>query len=50
MDFLYLLEGLRTPWLDGIVSALTHLGGEMMFLIWARWCSGAWISGRATIC
>ncbi|MBQ7230500.1 MAG: phosphatase PAP2 family protein [Oscillospiraceae bacterium] len=41
MDFLYLLEGLRTPWLDSIVSALTHLGGEMMFLIAALvvlWC------------
>ena len=41
MDFLYLLEGIRTPWLDGIFSALTHLGGEMVFLIAALvvlWC------------
>lgn len=42
MDFLYLLEGLRTPWLDAIVSALTHLGGETVFLIAALavfWCA-----------
>ena len=41
MEFLYLLEGLRTPWLDAIVSALTHLGGETVFLIAAMavfWC------------
>lgn len=42
MDFLYLLEELRTPWLDAIVSALTHLGGETVFLIAALavfWCA-----------
>ena len=42
MDFLYFLEDLRTPVLDGIVSALTHLGGEMVFLIAALtvfWCA-----------
>ena len=41
MEFLYLLEELRTPWLDAIVSALTHLGGETVFLIAAMavfWC------------
>ena len=41
MDFLYLLESLRTPWLDAVVSALTHLGGETVFLIAALavfWC------------
>ena len=41
MDFLYLLEDLRAPWLDAIVGALTHLGGEMVFLIAALvvfWC------------
>ena len=41
MDFLYFLEGLRTPWLDAIVAALTHLGGELVFLIAALvifWC------------
>ena len=42
MDFLYLLESLRTPWLDTIVSALTHLGGETVFLVAALavfWCA-----------
>ena len=41
MDFLYFLEGLRTPWLDGIVSVLTELGGETVFLVAALvtlWC------------
>ena len=33
MDFLYFLEELRTPWLDAVVAALTHLGGELVFLI-----------------
>ena len=42
MDFLYLLEGLRTPWLDSIVALLTHLGGELVFLVAALtvfWCA-----------
>lgn len=41
MEFLYLLEELRSPFLDAIVSALTHLGGETVFLIAALavfWC------------
>ena len=41
MEFLYVLEELRSPWLDAIVSALTHLGGETVFLIAALtvfWC------------
>lgn len=41
MDFLYVLEELRTPWLDAVVSALTHLGGETVFLVAALtvfWC------------
>ena len=41
MDFLYFLEGLRTPLLDSVVSALTHLGGETVFLVAALvvfWC------------
>ena len=41
MDFLYFLEGLRTPWLDAVVSSLTHLGGETVFLVAALvvfWC------------
>ena len=28
MDFLYFLQGLRTPWLDAVMSALTNLGEE----------------------
>lgn len=42
MDILYLLEDLRTPLLDSIVAALTHLGGETVFLIAALavfWCA-----------
>ena len=41
MDFLYFLQELRTPWLDTVVSALTHLGGELVFLVAALtifWC------------
>jgi len=41
MDFLYFLEGLRMPWLDAIVSVLTELGGETVFLVAALavfWC------------
>ena len=41
MDFLYVLEELRTPWMDAIVAALTHLGGETVFLVAALtvfWC------------
>ena len=41
MEFLYLLEELRTPFLDAVVSLLTHLGGETVFLIAALtvfWC------------
>ena len=41
MDFLYLLEDLRMPWLDAVVSVLTELGGETVFLVAALvtlWC------------
>lgn len=41
MDFLYFLEGIRTPWLDAVVAGLTHLGGETVFLVAALavfWC------------
>ncbi|MBR7178709.1 MAG: phosphatase PAP2 family protein [Oscillospiraceae bacterium] len=41
MEFLYFLEDLRTPWLDAVVSVLTELGGETVFLIAALavfWC------------
>lgn len=42
MEFLYFLEGLRTPWMDTIMSVLTHLGGETAFLVTALvlfWCA-----------
>lgn len=41
MEFLYILEGLRTPLLDQIFSVLTHLGDETAFLavaIMVVWC------------
>lgn len=41
MDFLYFLEDLRTPLGDAVFSALTHLGGETVFLVAALvvfWC------------
>lgn len=42
MDILYALEGIRTPLLDGILLALTELGGETAFLVVALvlfWCA-----------
>ena len=41
MEFLYFLEGLRAPWLDSLMSAVTELGGETAFLAAALilfWC------------
>ena len=41
MEFLYVLEMLRTPWLNTIMSALTEFGGETAFLVAALvlfWC------------
>lgn len=41
MSFLYFLEGLRTPFLDGFFSLMTHLGEETVFLavaIVVFWC------------
>ena len=41
MEFLYLLEKLRTPWLTEIMLAVTELGGETAFLALALivfWC------------
>ena len=41
MEFLYLLEDLRTPFLDTLVSLVTHMGGEMVFLVVSLivfWC------------
>ena len=41
MGFLYVLEGLRTPILDKLFSAITFLGGEVVFVVVAIivfWC------------
>lgn len=41
MQILYFLEGLRTPALDGLFSALTYLGDEVVFIVLALfiyWC------------
>ena len=41
MEFLYVLEGLRTPVLDQVFSLITHLGSEIVFMALAVvmfWC------------
>lgn len=41
MEFLYMLEKLRTPWLTKTMLAITELGGETAFLVLALivfWC------------
>ena len=41
MSFLYFLEGLRTPFWDTVMSAVTHLGEETVFMavtIFIFWC------------
>lgn len=41
MAFLRLLESIRMPWLDGVMSVITHLGSEAGFLVAALfvfWC------------
>lgn len=41
MDFLYLLESMRTPWLNEFMLAITQLGDEIAFLVIALilfWC------------
>lgn len=41
MQFLYWLEGIRSPFLDAFFSLITHLGGETFFLamgIIVFWC------------
>lgn len=41
MDFLYLLESIRNPFLDKFFSLITHLGEETIFLVFAIamfWC------------
>lgn len=41
MEFLYLLESIRTPALDAFFSTVTHLGAELVFMVLAvvlYWC------------
>lgn len=41
MEFLYILEGLRTPFWDQVLSLITHLGSEIVFMVLAvamYWC------------
>lgn len=41
MELLYLLESIRNPFLDAIVSVITYLGGETVFIVVALlffWC------------
>ena len=41
MEFLYMLESIRTPFLDGFFSLVTHLGSELVFMVLAvamYWC------------
>ena len=33
MTILKWLEGQRTPWLDGLMSAITELGDETIFML-----------------
>lgn len=41
MGVLYTLESIRTPWLDTVMAAITHLGEETVFMVAALfvfWC------------
>lgn len=41
MDFLRLLEGIRTPWLNEIMYGITQMGDEIFFLVFSVlmfWC------------
>ena len=38
MDFLYFLEGIRCPFLDAVMSAVTYLGSEAVFMMAALIC------------
>lgn len=41
MEVLYVMESLRRPWLNGVMSCFTELGGETVFLVLALvifWC------------
>ena len=41
MEFLYLLESIRSPLLDTLISLITHLGAETLFMVVSLvffWC------------
>lgn len=45
MDILYALEKIRTPFWNGVMSAVTKLGGEVIFIVAAVvvfWCVSKW--------
>ena len=45
MDILYALEKIRTPFWNGVMSAVTQLGGEVIFIVAAVgvfWCVSEW--------
>lgn len=45
MDILYVLEKIRTPFWNGVMSAVTQLGGEVIFIVAAVvvfWCVSKW--------
>lgn len=45
MDILYALEKIRTPFWNGVTSAVTQLGGEVIFIVAAVvvfWCVSKW--------
>ena len=45
MDILYALEKIRTPFWNGVMSAMTQLGGEVIFIVAAVvvfWCVSKW--------
>ena len=45
MDILYALEKIRTPCWNGVMSAVTQLGGEVIFIVAAVvvfWCVSKW--------
>lgn len=45
MDILYALEKIRTPFWNGVMNAVTQLGGEVIFIVAAVvvfWCVSKW--------
>lgn len=45
MDILYALEKIRTPFWNGVMSAVTQLGGEVIFIVAevvVFWCVSKW--------